>query len=209
VGVTVLISRREAGASPHTGTTAHGTNLLIGIPFRAVSQRSDLAKLPGMQYIRYVPNIQNTASIKGSQLFIEDMARLLMPWGVPQVAARLYGYLLLRGMPTSLDQITVDLEISKSSASVAARLLEKYTLARRHGESGTKRAWYAVSENYQGILNEQKRMLHAMADLLQTGARTAASEAAAQRLEVMSEFYETILAGMESALQKWGKRKSR
>ena len=162
-----------------------------------------------MHYIRYVPNIKNANSTMGRQLFIEDMARLLMPWGVPQAAARLYGYLLLRGMPTSLDQITVDLEISKSSASVAARLLEKYTLVRRHGESGSKRALYAVSENYEGILSEQKRMLHAMADLLQAGTRTAASEAAAQRLKVMSEFYETILEGMESALQKWGKRRSK
>ena len=53
--------------------------------------------------------------------FIEDAARLLIPWGVPQTAARLYGYLLLCAEPVSLDRITADLEISKSSASVAAR----------------------------------------------------------------------------------------
>jgi DNA-binding transcriptional regulator GbsR (MarR family) len=38
-----------------------------------------------------------------------------------------------------------DLEISKSSASVAARLLEQYTPARRHGERGSKRASCEVS----------------------------------------------------------------
>ena len=71
------------------------------------------------------------------------------------------------------------------------------------------RALCAVSENYERILGKEKRMLHAMADLLRAGARTAASDLAAQRLKVMSEFYETILEGMESALQKWGKRNSR
>ena len=83
---------------------------------------------------------------KGERRFIEDVARLLTPWGVPPVAARLYGYLLLSPRPVSLGQITADLEISKSSASVAARLLESYTLARRHGEAGTKRALYAVAD---------------------------------------------------------------
>ena len=73
-----------------------------------------------MQYIRYVPNIENISSTKTGRLFIEDMARLLMPSGVPQAAARLYGYLLLCPTPASLDQISDDLEISKSSASVAA-----------------------------------------------------------------------------------------
>jgi predicted transcriptional regulator len=158
-------------------------------------------------YIRYMPNITKDSRTKG-QLFIEDMTNLLMPWGVPQTAARLYGYLLLRATPASLDQITVDLELSKSSASVAARLLEKYTLVRRHGERGSKRALYAASENYEGILSEQKRLLRAMADLLKSGARTAATGAAQKRLEVMAEFYLVTYEAMEAAMQKWCARRS-
>jgi len=69
-----------------------------------------------------------------------------LPWGCLRPRRRLYGYLLLSAEPVSLDRITSDLEISKSSASVAARLLEQYTLARRHGERGSKRALYEVSE---------------------------------------------------------------
>lgn len=40
---------------------------------------------------------------------------------VPQTAARLYGNLSLSAEPVSLDRITSDLEISKASASAAAR----------------------------------------------------------------------------------------
>jgi DNA-binding transcriptional regulator GbsR (MarR family) len=72
----------------------------------------------------------------------------LVSWclgGVPQAAARLYGYLLLFSEPVSLDRMTVDLGISKSSASVAARPLEKYRLALRHGERGSKRMRYEAS----------------------------------------------------------------
>lgn len=156
-----------------------------------------------MRYIRYVPNIRNISQTKAGRLFIEDMARLLMPSGVPQAAARLYGYLLLCPVPASLDQISDDLEMSKSSASVAARLLEKYTLARRRGERGSKRALYEASENYEGILSEQKRLLQAMADLLKAGAHTASSGAVQRRLEGMAEFYGATFEAMDAALEKW------
>lgn len=138
--------------------------------------------------------------------FIEDVSRLLVPWGVPQTAARLYGYLLLRPEPVSLDRITADLEISKSSASVAARLLEKYTLALRHGERGSKRALYAVSDNYEGMLSEQSRLIDALAGLLRTGAGTVASGAARGRLEEMAAFYLEMRRTMETVLQRWRAR---
>jgi predicted transcriptional regulator len=93
-------------------------------------------------------------------------ARLMVPWGVPQAVARLYGYLLLGAEPVSLDRIAADLEVSKSSASVAARLLEKYTLVRRHGERGSKRVLYDASDNYEGMLSGQNRLLEASAELL-------------------------------------------
>jgi hypothetical protein len=160
-------------------------------------------------YIQYMPNIGNNVLTKPDQVFIEDVTRLLMPWGVPQAAARLYGYLLLRATPASLDQITADLEISKSSASVAARLLEMYTLVRRHGERGSKRALYTVSDNYEGILNEQNRMLSAMGDLLRTGARIAEPGLAQRRLKVMAEFYQVVFDAMETALENWRLRESR
>ena len=141
--------------------------------------------------------------------FIDDMARLLMAWGVPQAAALLYGYLLLRPTPTSLDQIAAGLGTSKSGASIAARLLEKYTLARRHSERGSKRALYAASENYEGILSEQKKLLQTMADLLKSGANIASPGVARKRLEKMAKFYMEINEAMNTALQRWNARNSK
>jgi hypothetical protein len=135
--------------------------------------------------------------------FIEDVAQLLIPWGVPQTAARLYGYLLLCAEPVSLDQITNDVAISKSSASVAARLLEKYTLVRRRGERGSKRVLYEVSDNYQGMLSEQNRLLDALAQILGAGAGIAPSMAARQRLKTMAEFYIVMREAMDTALRSW------
>jgi DNA-binding transcriptional regulator GbsR (MarR family) len=155
-----------------------------------------------------VPNIPNDGPLtEVERRFVDDLARLLVPWGVPQTAARLYGYLLLSPEPVSLDRITVDLEVSKSSASVAARLLEMYTLARRHGERGSRRVLYEASDNYEGMLTAQNRTLQAGAELLTTAARGAASKTTRARLAEMAEFYQVTLEAMESALRRWRARK--
>jgi len=142
-------------------------------------------------------------SKKNEQRFVEEMARLLTPWGVPPVAARLFGYLLLCPGPASLDQITEDLGISKSSASMAARLLESYTLARRHSEPGTKRALYAATDDYETMIRQQNRLLEALAGQLDIGADIAASKAVSIRLQEMADFYLTMRNAMEDAVNRW------
>jgi len=140
---------------------------------------------------------------KAERQFVEDVARLLMPWGVPAVAARLYGYLLLCPRPVSLDQITEDLGISKSSASVAARLLESYKLARRHREPGTKRALYAVADDYEAMIRQQNQLLDALADQLNAGVRVVTSKSVSARLEEMADFYRVMRSAMEDAMGLW------
>jgi hypothetical protein len=149
-----------------------------------------------------MPNMSNK-SAKGQRGFVEDVARLLIPWGVPPAAARLYGYLLLCPAPVSLDQITEGLRISKSSASVAARLLESYTLARRHSEPGTKRALYAVADDYEAMIRQQNRLLEALAGQLDAGARITASKAVGARLQEMADFYRVTRGVMEEAIIRW------
>jgi DNA-binding transcriptional regulator GbsR (MarR family) len=144
---------------------------------------------------------------KREQRFIEDVTRLLLPWGVPPVAARLYGYLLLCPGPVSLDRITEGLGVSKSSASVAAKLLESYTLARRHREPGTKRALYAVADDYEAMIRQQNQLLDALAEQLNVGARIGTSREASARLKEMAEFYQLMRGAMEDALRRW--RRSR
>jgi len=140
---------------------------------------------------------------KAERQFVEDVARLLMPWGVPAVAARLYGYLLLCPRPVSLDQITEDLGISKSSASVAARLLESYELAHRHREPGTKRALYAVADDYEAMIRQQNQLLGALADQLNAGVRVVTSKSVSARLEEMADFYRVMRSAMEDAMGLW------
>jgi hypothetical protein len=156
-----------------------------------------------------MPNKSNKSPVANKGLssaerrFIDDVARLLTPWGVPLTAARLYGYLLLFPEPVSLDRMTDDLAMSKSSASVAARLLEKYRLVLRHGERGSKRVLYEVSEDYDGMLMEQNRLLDGLAELMKGGACVTRSGPVQKRLDDMAGFYLTIREAMDATLRRW------
>jgi hypothetical protein len=105
--------------------------------------------------------------------------------------------------------MTADLEVSKSSASVAARLLEKYRLALRHSERGSKRVLYEVSQNYDGMLTEQNRLLDGLVETLKSGASAVTLGRARNRLLEMAEFHLAIRQAMEAALQSWRARRPR
>ena len=121
-------------------------------------------------------NIGNEEIRQIRKRFIQGMAEILAPLGVPQTAARLYGYLLLSEAPVSLDRIVADLEISKSTASVGAHLLELYTLVRRSGQRGTRRVLFEPSDDYSGMINAQKRVLEQLAALIKEGAQKLAEQ---------------------------------
>ena len=153
-----------------------------------------------------MPNIKNK-EIQTRDRFIQGMAELLVPLGVPQTAARLYGYLLLSDAPVSLDRIVADLEISKSTASVAAHLLEMYTLVRRSGQRGTRRVLFEPSDDYSGMINAQKRSLEQLAGFDQEGRPKFVQQEKRERLRTMAEFYLVNRDAMESAQREWSARK--
>ena len=156
-----------------------------------------------------MPNTANDPLAEADRHFIEDVAQILIPWGVPQTTARIYGYLLLMPEPVSLQRITADLGVSKSSASVAARVLEMYTLARRHSERGSKRILYEASEDYAGTLTGQNRMLRALATLFRSRAVSIDPGITRERLEEIADFYQNAYEAMETAVQTWRSGSSR
>lgn len=156
-----------------------------------------------------MPNIQNKRISKEQLRFIEDVAALLIPWGMPPTAAHMYGYLMLKVAAVSLDEMVADLRISKSSASVAARSLEQSLLARRQRVPGSKRVLYAASDNFAGRLTEQSALLRTLGKLLQDRVSVVAAGQAAVRLQALSEFYASMGESMEASIRKLNARFAR
>jgi hypothetical protein len=145
-------------------------------------------------------NIASSGLTDAQRLFIDEFAAILAPWGLPPASGRLYGYALLRQKPVSLDQIAADLEMSKAGAWNAAKVLERCGHVRRYGEPGSKRALYAATYNYAGILREHCAMWGDVGALLQNSAAEVAPDEPAGRLLEMGRFFLAMRSRVEQAI---------
>ncbi len=134
---------------------------------------------------------------KTQREFIDELAVLLVPWGMPITAARLYGYLQLKEEPVSLDQIVTDLEVSKSHISTAARMLETHGNVRRLGERGSKRVFYVAGAHPGTPLAKQIGLLNQMSRLIARRKDSVASGTAIDRLTRLGEFHGDLSRAME------------
>jgi DNA-binding MarR family transcriptional regulator len=133
-------------------------------------------------------------------LFIEDLASLLVTWNMSGATARLYGYLLLRNDPVSLDDIASDLEISKTTACVAAKDLEQQGNARRLRERGTKRILYVIGDDPGAPLHKQLLLLGQMAELITDRASSVAAGEAEARMFRLARFHLDLSGAMRGVV---------
>ena len=124
----------------------------------------------------------------------------MVAWGMPLTVARVYAYLLLQPGPVSADQIAGDLVISKGGAWNAARHLEQSGLIERFGEAGSKRALYAVAEDFTRSPRDYSRLLRNLGELMDEGAALAADNAAGPRLLDRSKFFLAVHQAMDAAI---------
>lgn len=134
--------------------------------------------------------------------FVDHVATLLVPWGMPQTTGRVYGYLLLQTEPVSLDQIVEELELSKSTASVSARQLVDSKLAKRHGVRSSKRILFSATDKYDELYAAHCALLGEIGTLMKNAADEVATGSASRRLREMSRFLFQVRKTIEGILQR-------
>ena len=139
---------------------------------------------------------------KDEHHFIDHVATLLVPWGMPQTIGRVYGYLLLQTEPVSLDQIVDELELSKSTASVSARQLVDSKLAKRHAVRSSKRILFSATDKYDELYAAHCALLGEIGMVMKKAADEVATGIASRRLRDMSRFLIQIRKTIEGVLQR-------
>src|SRR4051812_6015613 len=129
--------------------------------------------------------------------------------GLPRIAGRLFGALLLASEPESLDDLASRLAVSKGSVSVNARLLEQRGLIERVSRPGDRRDFYRASDDLFRRSMEHRlarwRALHEIVtDVRAGGARL--DPAVEARLEDIEAAYEHILGALTGVLDRWSRR---
>ena len=138
--------------------------------------------------------------------FIERMSLALESDGLPRIAGRIFGLLLVSEDAHSLDDLAAELRVSKGSVSTNARLLEQRGLLERVCRPADRRDYYSVPPDL---------FIHTMAQRLARWqrfheaigvARTSLpirSQEVRDRLEEYEQAYAFMSQVIREALTRW------
>jgi len=146
-----------------------------------------------------------------SQTFIEEVGLTAERHGMPRIAGRLLGFLLLEGGPHSLDDLAERLQVSKASVSTNARTLESLQLIVRRAVPGDRRDFYQIGENPGEHMFELARQrLEATRRLFEATGKTLPEDMveARGRIAAWSAFYAFLLDDLDRRLERWHDQQS-
>jgi DNA-binding transcriptional regulator GbsR (MarR family) len=137
---------------------------------------------------------QNKTKMTAAQhTFVDHMGQQMVGWNLPRTTGRVWAYLLMRGEPAVLDEIARDLEVAKSGASVGARQLVAFGLARSTGERGSRRVLFSAIDNMEAMFAARSESARSLQRLLLEGVRAASTSGTRATLTDMASGIEEIL----------------
>lgn len=139
-----------------------------------------------------------------SQTFIEQMGLTSERHGMPRIAGRLLGFLLLDGESHSLDDLAERLQVSKASVSTNARFLEDLQLVKREPVPGDRRDFYRIGENPgEHMFELARKRLEELRRLFDSTALPEEMAEAQTRVDAWSDFYAFLLDDLDRKVERW------
>lgn len=141
--------------------------------------------------------------------FIERLGLLMEADGLPRIAGRLFGALLLASEPESLDDLASRLDVSKASVSVNARLLEQRGLVERISHPGDRRDFYRASDDlFRRSMEHRLARWRALYEIVtdERAQNPTLAPVVEARLEEVQAAYQHILGALKDVLERWSRR---
>lgn len=142
---------------------------------------------------------------EGTMQFVEKMGLLFEGQGVSRSASRIAGWLLVAKEPQALDDLAEALQISKASASINTRLLERYGMIEKVSKTGDRRVYYRIGEDvWITMLEYGLAKMHAFTRLARKGQRLVGegNALAQRRLRQMEQIYSHLRQRMGCWLEE-------
>ena len=144
-----------------------------------------------------------------SQSFIEQVGLITERHGMPRIAGRLLGFLLLNGEPHTLDELSERLQVSKASVSTNARFLESLQLIRRQTVPGDRRDFYRIGENPgEHMFELARKRLEELRQLFATATLPEGMSEAQARVDAWGDFYAFLLDDLDHKVERWRDQQS-
>jgi DNA-binding transcriptional regulator GbsR (MarR family) len=143
---------------------------------------------------------------KSVERFVERMGVMLEADGVPRIAGRIFGFLLVHAGAYSLDELAEQLRVSKASVSTNARLLEQLGVVERTAAPGDRRDYYQMeSDAWERMLRVAQRKWEGMRRVLRDAEESLPAEMGVgrSRLRKAERFHLLLAEESERLLERW------
>lgn len=144
--------------------------------------------------------------------FIEKFCVVVEQDGFPRIAGRIMAFLLVNEGPFTLDELADQLQISKTSASTNARLLEQYNLIQREVKSGDRRDFYRLAEDHwERMFDVVKNRMQKFHDVLEKTieALPAREKYGRARLQEAQDFHAFMLDSFSERIKEWRQQRAK
>lgn len=149
----------------------------------------------------------NDVSRQAEDVFIEGIHSIGLTWGINSVESKIIGYLYSQDKPTSLNDLTDGLKISKGNISVSIRKLEEKGIVKNTWVKGDRRDYYEISmdiwqvfmkkfmENYRSESQKALTTIDTVIPLIQASFQKTSSDgsdkarAFMQKLQKLKTYY--------------------
>jgi DNA-binding transcriptional regulator GbsR (MarR family) len=137
--------------------------------------------------------------------FVERMGLLTEADGLPRIAGRIFGFLLVQPGECSLDDMGAALGVSKASISTDTRRLEQLGFLERTSRPGDRRDYYAISRDIVPrsleVRLERMRRFHELLD--EARSMPIRSTAVRQRLDDLETAHLHMVEAVVDLLELW------
>ena len=138
--------------------------------------------------------------------FTDRLAVLFENDGLPPIAGRIFGLLLLSDDDRSLDQLAEELGVSKASASTNARLLAQLGVVEQVRRAGSRRDYYRIAPDlFERSMAQRLARWQRFTEAIGEGRRTLplASAEVRERLEQYENGFSYMVDAIGRALAQW------
>ncbi len=138
--------------------------------------------------------------------FVESLGLVAEADGLPRIAGRILGLLIVEEGPFQFDDLVERLKVSRGSVSTNTRHLESIGLIERFTVPGERRDFFRlVDDHYGRLLESHTQRLRRIQGIVERcrGSMTDPSPQVAGRLTAMSRFYELAIRSADSVLDEW------
>lgn len=138
--------------------------------------------------------------------FTDRLAVLFEGDGLPPIAGRIFGLLLLSDEALSLDQLAGSLGVSKASVSTNARLLAELRVVEQVHRQGSRRDYYRMAPDlFERSMAQRLERWQRFTEVIGEGRRTLplASAEVRERMERYESAFSYMADAIGRALAQW------